>query len=65
MRAVSSNGEKIKEALKPWQEAMEKADDQKKSALETYEKELEKLEELKAEYQEQEDAVAAIVQKQD
>lgn len=65
LRAVSSDGEKIKEALKPWQEAMEKADDEKKSALETYEKELEKLEELKTEYYEQEDALSGIVKMQD
>ena len=65
LRAVSSDGEKIKEALKPWQEAMEKADDEKKSALETYEKELEKLEELKTEYHEQEDALSGIVKMQD
>lgn len=65
LRSVSSDGAKIKEALKPWEEAMEKAEIEKEKALESYQKELEALNQLEEDYQTNEEALGDVVKRLD
>ena len=60
LRAITTDGNEIKESLKPWEDAMKKAEEERDKAKESFEAESEALEKLREEYAPVADEIAGV-----